>query len=53
LIQPEIEPRILHHPARNRETLPMSYTGFLMHGWRSPPIRQYSSLVCRLWRGGS
>lgn len=30
LIQPEIEPRILGHPARNRETLLMSYTGFLM-----------------------
>jgi len=31
LFQPEIEPRILGQPARNRETLLMSYTGFLMH----------------------
>jgi hypothetical protein len=44
LIQPEIEPRILGHPARNRETLLMSYPGFLMHSWNSP---SYTPIFCK------
>jgi hypothetical protein len=50
LIQPQIEPRILTHPARNRETLLMSYTGFLMHNWRShTPIFVESPVSFMAW----